>query len=111
LPFIAGSSAAVTFQVRENLRAILLATRRTIVKKTAFGFAAALALGLVSFSLPASAMPAVPGLATQAASDVTTVQYYHRHRHVHRHRACTYRTVVSRGYHGRRIVKRVRVCR
>lgn len=79
------------------------------MKKTAFGFAAALALGLVSFSLPASAMPAAPGLSTQAASDVTTVQY--RHRHVHRHRACTYRTVVSRGYHGRRIVKRVRVCR
>jgi hypothetical protein len=89
--------------------AIPLATRRIIVKKTAFGFAAALALGFVTFSLPASAMPAASGLATHAASGITTVQY--RHRHMHRHRACTYRTVVSRGHHGRRIVKKVRVCR
>ncbi len=75
------------------------------MKKTALGFAAAIALGLASFSAPASALPAAPGLATHS-SDVTTVQYRHRHRPV-----CTMKTVVSRGHHGHRVVKRVRVCR
>jgi hypothetical protein len=74
------------------------------VKKTALGFAAAIALSLASFSAPASALPAAHGLA--AHSDVTTVQF--RHRHGPR---CTMKTVVSRGHHGKRIVKRVRVCR
>ncbi len=78
------------------------------MKKTAFGFAAAIALGLVSLSAPASALPAAPGIALHTSSDVTTVQYRHRHRH---RPVCTMRTVVKHGHHGRRIVKRVRVCR
>lgn len=77
------------------------------MKITALGFAAALALGLASFSAPASALPATPGIAAQSSSDVTTVQYRHRHRRP----VCTTRTIVQRGHHGRRIVKKVRVCR
>lgn len=84
------------------------------MKKTALGFAAVLALGLASFAAPASAMPAAPGLATHGASDVTTVQYRHRHHHryhrMHRRPVCTYRTVMSR-HHGRRVVRKIRVCR
>jgi len=76
------------------------------VKITALGFAAAVALGLASFSAPASALPVAPGVAVQSSSDVTTVQYRHRHRP-----HCTMRTIVKRGHHGKRIVKRVRVCR
>lgn len=76
------------------------------MKKTALGFAAAIALGLASFSAPASALPVAPGIAAQSSSEVTTVQYRHHHRPV-----CTMKTVVSRGHHGKRIVKRVRVCR
>ena len=76
------------------------------MKITALGFAAAIALGLASFSAPASALPAAHGLATHS-SDVTTVQYRHRHRRP----VCTMKTVVQRGHHGHRVVKRVRVCR
>ncbi|MGB3044418.1 MAG: hypothetical protein WBB98_14655 [Xanthobacteraceae bacterium] len=76
------------------------------MKITALGFAAAIALGLASFSAPASALPAAPGIAAHS-SDVTTVQYRHRHRRP----VCTMKTVVQRGHHGHRVVKRVRVCR
>jgi hypothetical protein len=62
-------------------------------------------LGLALLSAPAVAFQApLPSAAT--ASDAITVQFRHRH-----HRVCKVRTVVSRGHHGRRIVKRVRVCR
>lgn len=81
------------------------------MKKFAFGFAAAVALGLASLTAPAVAMPIAPGSAVQAASDIVNVQY-RRHGHVHRHRqVCTTRRVVSRGPHGRPIVRHVRVCR
>ena len=73
------------------------------MKKTFFGLATAILLGVASFS-PAVAFQA-PLPATGAISDVTAVQY-HRHAKV-----CTVRTVVTRGYHGRRVVKKVRVCR
>lgn len=76
------------------------------MKKTALGFAAAIALSLASFSAPASALPVAHGLATQPSSDAITVQYRHRHRP-----HCTMKTIVKRGHHGHRIVKRVRVCR
>jgi hypothetical protein len=71
------------------------------------GLFAAGALGLIAFTAPASAMPAfAPGLATGASSGIVTeVQYRHR-----RHRHCTVKNVVERR-HGRRIVKKVRVCR
>lgn len=75
------------------------------MKKTTLGFAAAIALGLASFSAPASALPAAPGIAAHS-SDAITVQYRHRHR-----QHCTMKTIVKRGHHGHRIVKRVRVCR
>lgn len=75
------------------------------MKKITLGFAAAAALGLASFSVPAMAFPAAPGVAVQSSSDITTVQF-HRH-----HKVCSVRTVVSRGHHGRRVVKKVRVCR
>jgi hypothetical protein len=81
------------------------------VKKTALGFAAALALGLASFAVPASALPVAPGIAAHSSSDITTVQYRHRHRHMARPKVCSFRTVVTRGHHGKRIVKKVRVCR
>ena len=76
------------------------------MKKTAFGFVAAIALGLAAFSAPASAFQApVAGLATATDHGVTTVQY-------RRHRSfCTVRTVVTRGKYGRTIVRKVRVCR
>ncbi|MGB3866197.1 MAG: hypothetical protein WBA29_11290 [Xanthobacteraceae bacterium] len=77
------------------------------MKKTAFGFAAAIALGLASLSAPASALPAAHGVAVHTSSDVTSVQF-RRH---HRKPVCTMRTIVKHGHHGKRIVKRVRVCR
>jgi hypothetical protein len=79
-------------------------TYGTIMKKTTFGLATAILLGVASFSAPASAFQA-PLPTTGAISDVTAVQY-HRNAKV-----CTVRTVVTRGYHGRRVVKKVRVCR
>lgn len=76
------------------------------MKKSTFGFAAAIALGLAAFSAPASAFQApVAGLAAAAGPDVTTVQF-HRHRPV-----CNIRTVVTRNKFGKRVVKKVRVCR
>jgi putative lipase involved disintegration of autophagic bodies len=75
------------------------------MKKITLGFAAAALLGLASFSVPAVAFQAsMPGAA--AASDAVTVQFRHDD-----HRVCKVRTVVTRGYHGRRVVKQVRVCR
>jgi hypothetical protein len=65
------------------------------MKKIAYGFAAAAMLAGTQFLVPANAMMAPP-----------VGYHYHHHR-----RVCTVRTVVTRGYHGRRIVKHVRVCR
>lgn len=81
------------------------------MKKLAYAAVAAIAvLGFVLFSpAPANAFPAAPLTGVTTPSDAMTVQY-HRYRY-HRGPVCTTRTVVTRGYHGRRIVKRVRVCR
>lgn len=73
------------------------------MKTTAFGFAAALALAVASFSAPASAFQVAPGLSA-SSSDVTTVRF-------DRHRHCHVRKVVSRDRHGHRVVRTVRVCR
>ncbi len=76
------------------------------MKKTAFGFVAAIALGLAAFSAPASAFQApVAGLAAATDHDVTSVQF-RRPREI-----CTVRTVVTRGKFGRTVVRKVRVCR
>lgn len=74
------------------------------MKSYALGFAAAIALGFASFSAPASAMTISPGLTAPASSDVTTVRLVRR-------KVCTVRTTVSRGPMGRRVVRKVRVCR
>ncbi|MCK1306585.1 MULTISPECIES: hypothetical protein [unclassified Bradyrhizobium] len=75
------------------------------MKKLAYGFAAAALLAGIHFAVPANAMTAPPAGAA-ATSETVQVRYFHHHR-----RVCTVRTIVKRGYHGRRIVKRVRVCR
>jgi hypothetical protein len=74
------------------------------MKKTSFGLTTAILLGIASFSAPASAFQA-PLPAAGVISDVTAVGF-HRHAKV-----CSVRTVVSRGLLGRRVVKKVRVCR
>ncbi|WP_247296725.1 hypothetical protein [Bradyrhizobium sp. 179] len=79
--------------------------KESSMKKLALGVAAAASLALSALSLPARAMPVQPIGAT-ATPDLLQARY-----HYHPRRVCTVRTVVTRGYHGRRVVKRVRVCR
>lgn len=73
------------------------------MKKTMIGLTTAVLLGLGFSAAPAAAFQPAH-VAITKHSDVTTVRF-------HRRPICTVRTVVSRGFHGRRIVKRVRVCR
>lgn len=74
------------------------------MKKLAYALAAATLLAGSSFAMQAQALPAhpVPGV----ASDVVNARYHYAPR-----RVCTTRTIVTRGHHGHRIVKRVRTCR
>ena len=72
-----------------------------------FGLATAALLGLSVLSLPVNAMPVHP-MSTAATSEIIQARYHHHYRP---HKVCTVRTVVRRGYHGRRVVKKVRVCR
>lgn len=74
--------------------------------KFAFGLLAAGALSLAALTAPASAAPLqAPHPAIHAShSNVTHTQYRHNHRH------CTVKNVVEHR-HGKRIVKKVRVCR
>lgn len=79
------------------------------MSKLTLGFLAAGALGLAALATPAAALPLhAPNPAIHAGhashSAVTPIQ---ARRH---HRRCTVKNVVERR-HGRRIVKRVRVCR
>jgi hypothetical protein len=79
------------------------------LKKIAFGFAAAMALGLASFVAPASAAtPAPTGIST--STDISAARYVRR-TVVRRGPVCTMRTVVRRGPMGRRVVTKTRVCR
>ena len=79
------------------------------MKKIAFGFAAAMALGLASFVAPASAATPTPtGIST--STDISAARYVRR-TVVRRGRVCTMRTVVRRGPMGRRVVTKTRVCR
>ncbi|WP_041798292.1 hypothetical protein [Rhodopseudomonas palustris] len=82
------------------------------MKKTAFGIAAAFALGLAVFSAPASAATPAPAASTVAApmTDVSA-QRYDRRRVVRHGPRCTVRKEVRRGPMGRRVVRTVRVCR
>ncbi|WP_322516662.1 hypothetical protein SR870_03500 [Rhodopseudomonas palustris] len=83
------------------------------MKKTAFGIAAAFALGLAAFSAPASAAAPAPATSTLAAAmtDVSAQRYIERRRVVRHGPRCTIRKEVRRGPMGRRVVRTVRVCR
>ena len=79
------------------------------MKKLAFGFAGALALGLASFAAPASAAsPAQSGIST---STDLSAQRVVRRTVVRRGPVCSTRTVIRRGPMGRRVVTKTRVCR
>ncbi len=73
---------------------------------TKLGLAAAAVLALASFSAPALAFqaPLPAGASSHVSSDVTQARF-------HRRPVCVVRTVVSRGPHGRKIVRHVRTCR
>ncbi|MCK1390509.1 hypothetical protein [Bradyrhizobium sp. 1] len=77
------------------------------MKKIAYGFAVAALLAGTQFSVPANAMMAPP-VGAAATSETMQAGYHYRQHH---RRVCTVRTIVTRGYHGRRIVKHVRACR
>ncbi len=81
------------------------------MKKIAFGFAAALTLGLTSMGAPASA--AMVSQQTQGVSQATefSSQYVRRSVTVRRGPFCTTRIVRTRGPMGRVIVRKVRTCR
>jgi len=76
------------------------------MKKLACALAAGTLLALSSLSGPANALPAQPLPGAAVSDDIVNARYHYAPR-----RVCTVRTVVTRGYHGRRIVKHVRVCR
>lgn len=81
------------------------------MKKLAHGLVIAVLLSVGALSAPANAAPASP-IAPAVASDLVQAQYHRHHHHrYHSRKVCKLRTVVRRGYHGRRVVTRVRVCR
>ncbi len=76
------------------------------MKKLTCAVAAGTLLALSSLATPASALPAQPIPGAGVSGDIVNARYHYAPR-----RVCTVRTVVTRGYHGHRVVKRVRVCR
>jgi hypothetical protein len=76
------------------------------MKKLSYALAAGTLLALSSLAMPAHALTAHPIPGAAVSADVVNARYHYAPR-----RVCTVRTVDKRGYHGRRIVKRVRVCR
>lgn len=82
------------------------------MKKFAFGFAAAVIIGLASLTAPALASPTAQTTTTTAApiTDFSSQRYVSR-RVVRRGPVCTMRTVVRRGPMGRRVVTKTRICR
>lgn len=76
------------------------------MKNLHLGLAAATLLGLIALAAPASAFPAPLAGVSAAPSAVVAARYHYRHR-----RVCMVRTEVTRGLYGRRIVRKVRVCR
>ena len=73
------------------------------MKMTIIAVAGAALLGAASFAVPASALP-LHGITTSNPSLAQTVRFQHR-------QVCTVKKVVKRGPYGRRVVKKVRVCR
>ncbi len=92
---------------------ISISLRRSLVKKIALGVAAAIALGFGAFSGAASAAPMAPGKTSvaQPMTDISAQRRFDRHHGMHRRPHCTVRKVVTRGPHGKRIVRMSRVCR
>ncbi|MBB1093306.1 hypothetical protein HUU61_18690 [Rhodopseudomonas palustris] len=92
---------------------MIIRLRRMLVKKFAFGVAAAIALGLGALSVPASAATALPATSAVAApmTDISAQRYIERRRMIRRGPVCTVRTEVRRGPYGRRVVTKTRVCR
>ena len=76
------------------------------MKKLTCALAAGTLLALSSLAAPAIALPAHPIPSATVSGDAVNARYHYAPR-----RVCTVRTVVTRGHHGRRIVKHVRVCR
>lgn len=81
------------------------------MKKFAFGFAAAVVLGLASLSAPASAATITKTDIVAPMTDVSSQGYVSRRTVVRRGPVCTVRKVVRRGPMGRRVVSTTRVCR
>ncbi|MDB5573441.1 MAG: hypothetical protein JWR79_598 [Tardiphaga sp.] len=86
------------------------------MKKFAFGFAAAVVLGLASLSAPASAAATKTSIVAPM-TDVSSQGYVSRRTVIRRGPGygrgpvCTVRKVVRRGPMGRRVVSTTRVCR
>jgi hypothetical protein len=74
------------------------------VKKTVLALSTAAVCGLLSFAAPASAAPLPAAGVSVDHTDVSSQRF-------HRRKVCTVRTVVHRGPHGRRIVRKIRTCR
>ena len=89
------------------------------MKRFAFGFAAAVVLGLASLSAPASAatitktnvVAPMTKVSAQPMTDVSSQRYVTRRTVIRRGPFCTVRKVVRRGPMGRRVVSTTRVCR
>jgi hypothetical protein len=108
--FTSDSSARRHVAARPLNRIWPFHVRRTLVKKIVFGVAAAVVLGLASFSGPASAAPVQSGVIAPI-TDVSAARYVVRKTVVRRGPVCTVRKVVRRGPMGRRVVSTTRVCR
>lgn len=80
------------------------------MKTIALGFAAAFALGLASFAVPASAATAHVAGVSSHTTDFSAQRRMER-RMMRRGPVCTVRTEVRRGPMGRRIVSKTKVCR
>ncbi|MFT4275413.1 MAG: hypothetical protein QM576_03560 [Rhodopseudomonas sp.] len=80
------------------------------MKKLVLGVAAATLLGLGALATPAAAAPA-PSQTAAPLTDVSAQRYVVRKRVIRRGPHCTVRKVVTRGHHGRRVVRTTRVCR
>lgn len=81
------------------------------MKKLVLGVAAATLLGLGALATPAAAAAPAPSQTAAPLTDVSAQRYVVRKRVVRRGPHCTVRKVVTRGHHGRRVVRTTRVCR
>ena len=81
------------------------------MKKLVLGVATATLLGLGALATPAAAAAPAPSQTAAPLTDVSAQRYVVRKRVVRRGPHCTVRKVVTRGHHGRRVVRTTRVCR